>query len=81
MLKDECTETLYKSPMTRIPGQALNFISRSKAAKRLAYRSVDGFMRFVKRTSDFPRPIRLSPSRTVFVEQDIDEWINAQPGI
>jgi len=46
--------------------------------EKMGYRSAKGFMDFVWRTDGFPRPVKLSQSKTAFIERDIDAWIASQ---
>jgi len=32
----------------------------------------------LRRRTDFPRPVRVSPNRVAFPERDLDAWLDAQ---
>lgn len=60
---------------------SLHLISQKRAMEKMEYRSAKGFMDFVWRTDGFPRPIRLSLSKSAFIERDIDAWIASQRAV
>ena len=56
-------------------------IPRCEVVKMLGYKTVQGFVNFLKRAPDFPAAIKLSGgfnSRVFYNVQDVIDWINQQ---
>lgn len=56
-------------------------IPRCEVLKMLGYKTVQGFMNFLKRAPDFPNAIKRSGgfnSRVFYNGQDVIDWINQQ---
>jgi len=54
-------------------------IPKKLAARRMG-KTVSGLNKYMKKRSDFPRPIKDGPSRqsaVYFVEEDITQWIES----